>query len=184
MNRRGALLLAAAALLAACATPRASARLLSPDVALAGIELRAAGLREQRWALFLRLRNPNPVELPIESLSFVVELAGEPFASGDAVRPLRVPAGGEAVVELAATTALADLIRRLRALRPGEALDYRIHGSVDAGDHGRYPFSRRGRFDPALPPLPSPPLSEPGPEAPPAPLPESPPPSWPAQERT
>lgn len=181
MKRRGALLLAAAALLAACAAPRESARWLAPEVALAGIELRSFGLREQRWALFLRLHNPNPVELPIESLSFVVELAGEPFASGDAVRPLRLPARGEALVELAATTSLADLVRRLRALRPGEAIDYRIHGSVDAGEHGRYPFARRGRFDPALPPLP---LPERGPEAPPVPVPEAPSPSWPTQERT
>lgn len=184
MNRRGALLLAAAALLAACAAPRESARLLAPEVALAGIELRSFGLREQRWALFLRLHNPNPVELPIESLSFVVELAGEPFASGDAVRPLRLPARGEALVELAAVTSLVDLVGHLRALRPGEAIDYRIHGSVDAGDHGRYPFARRGRFAPALPPLPPLPLPERGPEVPPAPVPEAPPPSWPTQERT
>jgi len=126
----------------------------APQVTLAGLSLTDADLFVQHWRLRLLVRNPNAVDLPVDRLDFTIEVNGEALADGRSEQAVTVPAGGDAVVEVAATSTLGGLARLLRGQRQG--LDYRIRGTLDAGAYGRFPFDRRGRIDPGAPVPPSP----------------------------
>lgn len=120
-----------------------------PSVTLAGIEVIEANLFEQRLALKLRVLNPNNVEIPVNGLSFEVELNGEPFAKGVSDRAVRVPRLGEAVLEVTAVTGLAGILRQLQGLSRGsnDALPYRIKGRLVIGSSLGIDFDERGRLE-------------------------------------
>lgn len=145
MNKFATLLLACVLLaLGACA---GLTRLQEkPQVSLAGLDLAELGLFEQRFVLQLRVQNPNEVELPIRGLSFDVELHGQPFAKGLSDKAVRVPAFGEALLEVKATSNLASVLRQLRELQKSgrEQTDYRIFGTIAVEGLGRLPFDRSG----------------------------------------
>ncbi|SDH82216.1 LEA type 2 family protein [Propionivibrio dicarboxylicus] len=138
--RQGGLMLACL-VLASC-----SSLLKAPEVDVASIELAGFNLSEQRFALVLDLRNPNPVELSLRRLDFSVELDGRPFAQGHSVQPVRVPANGTAQLDVQAVSRLTTLLERLRAARSdGRArLFYRIFGSAELDGVGTLPFDRQG----------------------------------------
>lgn len=129
-------------LLAACAGGLAQ----KPEISLASLDLVGFGLFEQRFLLKLRIENPNDVDLPIEGLSFDVELNGEPFARGVSAQAVSVPRAGEALLEVRATSNLGGVLKQLRALpKDGrERIGYRISGQVTVGGLGSRPFERRG----------------------------------------
>lgn len=128
-------------LLAACA-----ARFEKPAVSLAGVDIESLGLFEQRFVLKLRVKNPNPVDIPVEGLNFDVDLNGRPFASGASALAVTIPRYGEAVLEVKASSNLAAFLRQWRDLqkegRPG--LDYRVKGNLRVTGYGALPFDHRG----------------------------------------
>lgn len=139
------------ALLAACAAVRPKA----PEVVLHSLRLVEAGLVEQRFALTLTIRNPNPGDYAITGISYAAEVDGKPFASGVSRQRFVIAGYGEGRIEVPATTRLADLVRGLSGgidlllgERAGGELDYRVHGTVEVEGLGRLPFDRRGKFRP------------------------------------
>jgi LEA14-like dessication related protein len=84
-----ALIIVLVALLAACANLAGLSQ--KPEVSLAGLKLTQLGLFEQRFSLQLRIQNPNDVDLPIDGLTFDVELNGQPFLKGVSDKAVRVP---------------------------------------------------------------------------------------------
>ena len=109
--------------------------LQTPTVTLANVEVIEAGLFEQRLAIKLRIMNPNNAEIPINGLSFEVELNGEPFAKGVSNRAVTVPRLGEAVLDVTAVTGFAGIIRQIQGLSRGsiDAISYRIKGRLMTG---------------------------------------------------
>ena len=83
-----------------------------PEVTVANIRLLDGNLFEQRFVLTLRITNPNRVEIPIEGLSFDLDLNEQPFAKGVSNRALVVPRLGEA-------TTLSALASQLILPKPG-----------------------------------------------------------------
>lgn len=136
-----------------------------PGITLAGIDLQDIGLFEQRFALKLRVQNPNAVDLPITGLSFDVDLNGQPFAKGLSDKSVTVPRLGEAIIAVDAVSNLSSVLRQLRELQKGgrDRVDYRISGRLSVGALGGIPFEHKG--DVAVPDLGSlPPFkSEPSP---------------------
>lgn len=137
-----------ALLLAGCATlagvtekPRVSLKSLAP------LEI---GLLEQRFLLQLRVENPNRVEIPIEGLSFTVELNGQPFAEGLSDKAVTLPALGEGLVEVKASTRLSRLLKRFQEMaeQGRSRLDYRIVGKLHSPTLGTVPFDSRGQISP------------------------------------
>jgi LEA14-like dessication related protein len=120
-----------------------------PTVSVAGIEMIEAGLFEQRLAIKLRVLNPNNVEIPINGLSFEVELNGEPFAKGVSDKAIKVPRMGEAVLDVTAVTGLSVLIRQIQGLSRGniDALSYRIKGRLMTGSSIGLNFDERGKLE-------------------------------------
>ena len=137
-----------------------------PEVSLAGLELAEFKLLEQRFAMKLRIQNPNDVELKINGLSFDVELNELPFAKGLSDRAVTVPRMGEAILDVQATSNLGSVLKQLRELKKSgrEHVDYRLSGRINVDGFGSIPFDRRGdvqipRADP-LPGVPAAPRQE------------------------
>ncbi len=150
MDRRGFVVLAlAGALLGGCAG--SAFRPLKPEVTVADIRAEGGNLLEQRFLLTLRVTNPNRFEIPVEGVSFTLDVAGEPFARGVGNKPVTIPAMGEALVEVKATAGLAGLVlRQFKNLGRGlDKLEYRLQGRLVSGSFGAYDFDQRGELDPA-----------------------------------
>jgi LEA14-like dessication related protein len=141
-----AALLLAALLLGGCA----GIEIQPPSVTLAGIEVVEASLFEQRLAIKLRVLNPNTIEIPIEGLSFEVEINGEPFAKGVSDKAIKVPRLGEAVLDVTAVTGFAGILRQIQGLARGniDALSYRIKGRLMTGSSSYgLNFDERGMLE-------------------------------------
>ncbi len=120
----------------------------SPSVALAGLDIESIGLFEQRFRLQLRVHNPNDIDIPVDSVSFAVEVGGQPFATGVSSQPVTIPRLGEGILEVKASSNLANFLRRFGELQKGEGggLDYRIKGQLQIAGHGSVPFDSTGRM--------------------------------------
>jgi LEA14-like dessication related protein len=150
MTRRG-FLIASGLFCALAACSGLSGITQKPEISLAGIELVDFGLFEQRFKLGLRIQNPNDVALPIQGLSFDVELNGQHFAKGVSDQAVTVPRFGEAVLTVTATSNLGNVLRQLNELQKSgrQRADYRISGRLELAGVGNIPFERKG--DVAMP---------------------------------
>jgi LEA14-like dessication related protein len=139
--RRG-LLPALAVVLAGCALVRDVER---PDVALESLRIVDAQLLQQTLGLGLRVANPNDFEIDLRGLRFALELRGEKLAEGESDTQVRIPAGGEADIDVTARTTALSLLRQLRGLGRAEGLPYRLSGDVRIG--GLFGFTQRLPFE-------------------------------------
>ncbi len=141
---RRVLLIVSLVVLSACAGLGGLAH--PPEVSVAGLSAAQIGFFEQRFALKLRVQNPNDVELPINGLTFTIELNGQPFLTGLSDKAVTVPRFGEALIEVMATSTLGSALKQLRELQKGgqQRLDYRIVGRLNLSGLGSVPFERRG----------------------------------------
>lgn len=146
-RRRRFSILLGALVLSACATLPGS--LTPPEVSLADLRLIDVGLFEQRFGLSLRVLNPNEVDIPVEGLSFTLELNGTSFATGVSNQAVTIPRLGEAILDVQAVSSLTGLLHQLRRLSQGEkGIEYRIHGTLSTGGMlGGVPFDRRGQIE-------------------------------------
>lgn len=117
-----------------------------PEISLAGLSVLQVGVFEQRFALKLRIQNPNDVELPINGLSFDIQLNGQPFAHGLSDKAVIVPRYGEALLDVAATSTLGSALKQLRELQKSgrDRIGYRLAGRLQLQGMGSQPFERRG----------------------------------------
>ena len=100
----------------------------APRVRLADIVLLETSLLEQRMLVALDIANPNNFDLPLEGLTFSLELNGRPLVEGLSNQAVVIPRLGEARLPVEATTSLFDVMRQILALGEGETLSYRLSG--------------------------------------------------------
>lgn len=116
-----------ALLLAACAALQPYAE--TPRVSLVSIRPLDMQMLEQRYALRIRILNPNRVALPVAGLSYTLEVNGREFAYGVSQQAVTIPPYGEAVLDVELVSNLLDLLRQLER-PPAGGLDYRLHGRL------------------------------------------------------
>lgn len=140
-----------AALLAVFSAGCASLKPEAPEVSIDAVRLLEMGFAEQRFAIRLRVRNPNNREFVLNKLDYVLELSGSPFARGQLDRAVRLPARGETVIEVPANMRLRDFLnsaagKLLSGAGPSGRgqLDYRLIGTAQVDDAWNAPFERRG----------------------------------------
>jgi LEA14-like dessication related protein len=102
----------------------------APQVHVVDIRLLPGGLLEQRFQVDLRIGNPNDFDLPLDGLTFELDLNGRHFAEGFTNQAVTVPRLGEARVSLAASTTLLDMMAQVLILGESAELSYRIAGVV------------------------------------------------------
>lgn len=138
---------AAAALVAGCQSFTGPVQ--SPLVSLSDISVRDVGLFEQRYAIRLRVQNPNPYALPITGMAYRVKLNDAEFGRGVSRESVNVPAYGEALVELELVSNLWQLVERVRDLHAGrsEPLRVTIAGDLNLANRSdEIPFTFQGQI--------------------------------------
>lgn len=138
---------AIAVLLAACAS--ALKKPEPPQVSLVGLDVIDAGVLEQRYALKLRLQNSNDFALAIQGMNYEVFINEQSFAHGVSRSAVTIPAFGEDVIELEATSGLARIFEQLRNLGEGTtgSWHYRVIGGVKLENWPvKLPFEYQGEL--------------------------------------
>jgi LEA14-like dessication related protein len=126
-------------------------KLASPHLSIVNVELLSSNLWQQRLRVHIRVENPNDRVLPVSTLSYSIEVAGQELAHGAANESFSVPALGETefATDVTANTASA-LVAILGRNHDGanDSVDYRIVGKVVlAGGFVRtIPFDHQGTF--------------------------------------
>jgi LEA14-like dessication related protein len=98
--------------------------------------------------LSLKLENPQGVALPLQNLHFQCFFADTPVASGASLGPVRIPAGGSAIVPVRLEIDPVTVLVLAQDLSSESPLAYRIEGVAELGLTGiAVPFSHSGLID-------------------------------------
>lgn len=121
-----------------------------PKVNLVNIvPAQSSGVFEQRFLVELRISNPNEFDIPLNGLSFEMDVNGDYFATGLSNTDVVVPRFGSAVVSAETTASSIQLFRQiLNAVRTG-TVDYSIKGKALVGQLSRrsIPFDLDGELN-------------------------------------
>ena len=153
------LVLLVAVLLAGCASliQREPVR-----INVVGLEpLPGAGM-EMRFAVKLRVQNPNEAAIDFDGLALELDLNGKPFATGVSDRKGSVPRFGEALVEIPVSVSAIAVVRQALGVIEGDGkaeVPYALRGRLAGGLLGGMRFSDSGTLklpDPLKTPLKTP----------------------------
>jgi LEA14-like dessication related protein len=104
---------------------------------------------EQRFALQLRILNPNDVAIPVEGLSYAIEINDREFAYGVSQQAVEIPAFGEALLDVEVVSNLLNVVQQLQALHgeDRDSLAYRLTGKISLDNNpGSLPFDNSGEL--------------------------------------
>ena len=119
----------------------------APKLSVVSLKMQSGDIFSQRVLVRMRVFNPNTRELPIEGLTYTIEVNEAELGTGGTSAPFTVPAMGEAEFDMQITANLASALSKLLSRRnSSEALDYRIRGKVNlsSGFLRHIPFDERG----------------------------------------
>jgi LEA14-like dessication related protein len=142
---RAVLLLVMAAPLAGCAL---FAHWQTPELSVISIQLGHSDLWQQHLQVRMSVHNPNDRELPVEGLSYSLDVNGEECAHGESGASFVVPARGDAEFDMNVTANAAAALLRMFAHGNAAPVQYRIHGRVQlsSGLLRSVPFDQQGEL--------------------------------------
>jgi len=115
------------------------------------LEQESASL-EQRFAVGLRVINPNNRDIDVDGIDFSLDLNGRQLARGVSDEPFRLPRLGEAETSVVVSTSLLDMLRQAVELGQQEedTLKYRLRGRLHLGGVflRSIPFDYSGKLEP------------------------------------
>ena len=110
----------------------------SPKVSLRNVEVRDVDLKSQTFVLDFDVTNPNPFPLPIERVTYGVELDGYRFANGQTQGEFTVPAASDGSFAISV---------ELNLMRTAPALFFIVREGV----YREIPYELSGEFDLDIP---------------------------------
>ncbi len=121
----------------------------TPELSIVGIDLLKSDILEQRLNVRVRVQNPNGRALPVQGLSYQIQLAGKDFAHGVSTNSFTVPAFGEAEFDMSVNANMVGALAVLFGRHDGpnrDAIPYRISGKVElsSGFLRNVPFEQNG----------------------------------------
>jgi len=130
--------------LAACGT----AEPVAPQVRVVDLRLVESSVFEQRFEIDLRIGNPNDFALPLDGLTFDLEVNGAAFARGFSDQRVTIPRLGEGRVSVSASTTLVEVVRQMLLLAERGDLTYRLKGQAFLNSLQRrsVPYQSEGSF--------------------------------------
>jgi len=128
----------------ACST----AEPVAPQVRVVDLRLLDSSVFEQRFEIDLRIGNPNDFALPLDGLTFDLEVNGATFARGFSDQRVTIPRLGEGKISVAASTTLVDLVRQMLLLADRGDFTYRLRGQayLDSLQRRSVPYESEGSF--------------------------------------
>lgn len=141
------LALLATLILAGCAslTPNDPLR-----IDLVGLEPLPAQGMEMRFAVVLRVQNPNDSVIDYDGLSLELDVNHQPLASGVSDASGQVPRFGEALLKVPVTISAFSVMRQAWAAagyQQGRNLPYELRGKLGGGLFGSARFSSAGTLN-------------------------------------
>ncbi len=139
--------LALCLLMSACSslTPRDP-----PRIQLAGLEPLPGEGMEMRFALKLRVQNPNDDAIRYDGVALELDINGQPLASGVSDQRGEVPRFGEALLSVPVSISAFSVMRQAwgaAAHRRGENLPYLLRGKLAGGLFGSLRFEDAGTLN-------------------------------------
>ena len=128
-----------------------SAPPIAPTVELESVEPVKLGLRKQELLFQLNINNPNPYDLPLQSLSFIAEIEGSEVAQGISNEPVTLPANSNAMVGVVVSTRLNRILAHVFQLAGSDTqtVNYDVNGFVKLSNWPlKIPFSVNGDLSP------------------------------------
>ncbi|GLU39727.1 MULTISPECIES: LEA type 2 family protein [Pseudomonas] len=126
---------------------------------LVGLEPLAGQGMEARFAVKLRVQNPNDRDIDYDGVALDLSINGRPLASGVSDQRGQVPRFGEAVLSVPVSISAFRLVRQAWGLGnapPRQGMPYEISGKLGGGLFGTARFSDKGTLEwPAGAPLPT-----------------------------
>ncbi|MBC9249560.1 water stress/hypersensitive response domain-containing protein [Pseudomonas alcaligenes] len=117
---------------------------------LVGLEPLPGQDLEMRFAVVLRVQNPNDDNLDYNGVALDLAINGQPLASGVSAEAGQVPRFGEALVRIPMSVSTFSLVRQAWAAsgyRQGQNLPYRLHGKLANGLFGTVRFNASGTLN-------------------------------------
>ncbi|MEJ0098916.1 MAG: LEA type 2 family protein [Pseudomonadota bacterium] len=144
LSKRAAVLMTSFLLLLGCAY----SHLEQPTLTVIDVNLLKGDLFRQQLRVRMRVENPNDVALPVQSISYEVELAGNAFAHGESAGDFIVPAKGGTEFDVNVTANAAAAVLQMLGKGGQDNLQYRIFGKVhlSSGILRNVPFDHTGTF--------------------------------------
>lgn len=102
---------------------------------------------EMRFAVKLRVQNPNDTAIDFDGLALELDLNDKPFATGVSDQRGNVPRFGEAVINIPVTVSAVAVVRQALGVMDGKAVDtvpYSLRGRLAGGLLGGVRFSDKG----------------------------------------
>ena len=122
----------------------------TPRVSLVSIQPIEMGLLEQRYGLQLRILNPNDKEIPVEGLSYSIEINGHEFAYGVSRQPVTIPPFSEALLDVEVVSNLLNVMQQFQEIsgESSNSLKYRLRGKISlAKSLAKLPFNVEGELN-------------------------------------
>ena len=137
--------LALALLVSGCAF---APKLEAPQLSVADVQILGGDLFQQKLRVRLHVQNPNDRALPVEALTYTLEVEGQLLATGESAASFTVPPLGEAEFDMNVTTNLAATLLKVLAGNNTHQLAYHMKGKVtlSQGFLRSIPFEQRGTF--------------------------------------
>ena len=135
--------------LQACAATSSLLNPKAPTVTLEKIKPINFSFSKQKLELTLNVRNPNAFALPMNTLNFAAQLAGEAIADGQSLQRVTIPANDSANMQVIVTTSFGKLLNQIKsALKDGSDIDYNIKGSLKLYNWpSLIPFNNSGKIE-------------------------------------
>lgn len=119
-----------------------------PSVDVVGMESMPGEGMETRFALKLRVQNPNEDPVEYDGVFVELDVAGSRLASGVSDQRGVVPRYGEAVITLPMSVSIGAMIRQAIGLATGERVraDYQLRGKLAGPGFGDHRFESKGEL--------------------------------------
>lgn len=117
---------------------------------LVGIEPLPGEELEVRFALKLRVQNPNDSAIAFNGVAVRLNINQQPLASGVSDQAGQVPRYGEAIIQVPVSISAYALLRQAWAAagyQGGQGLPYELHGKLAGGLFGSRRFHDSGTLD-------------------------------------
>jgi LEA14-like dessication related protein len=120
----------------------------APTLMVENIQVGHSDLWQQHLQVRMSVHNPNDRELPVQGLSYTLDVNGEECAHGESGASFVVPARGDAEFDMNVTANAAAALLRMFVRGSAAPVEYRIRGKVElsSGLLRSVPFDQHGEL--------------------------------------